>query len=202
LAPTPHHTEQELLRQLSEGDRTAFNRIYTEHYPLLFRYLLVITRSNHESEEILQDVFLKLWIKRQALVGVLSLKDYLFRMAKNRVFDERRKAASREQYLRAIREESPANEVFDAVLLKEYHQVVQAGIAQMPARRQQIFRMNAQQELSAREIADALQLSLPVVKKQLYEAQHFLRKYLEQHGDMLFVVMAATAVYEAKIIFL
>lgn len=195
MASTVNHTERELLRQLSEGDRSAFTRIYTENYPLLFRYLLVVTKSAQQTEEILQDIFLKLWIKRRGLVGVVSLKDYLFRMAKNRVFDERRKIASHEKFIESATEEKPSDEVFDAVILKEYHQIVQNGIAQMPERRQQIFLLNAQQELTAKEIAGKLKLSLAVVKKQLYEAQHFLRKYLEEHGDMLFVVMSAGSVY-------
>ena len=184
------HTERELLEQLSAGDRAAFTRIYNEHYSNLYRYLFVVTKSAEASEEILQDVFLKLWIKRATLTGVLSLKDYLFRMARNRVFDARRKDIRHDQYLKAITtNDQSSNEVFDAVILKEYHQVVQNGITQMPERRQQIFMMNAQEELTAREIAERLNLSLAVVKKQLYEAQQYLRKYLEKHGDMLFVVM-------------
>ena len=184
------HTERELLEQLSAGDRAAFTRIYNEQYSNLYRYLFVVTKSAEASEEILQDVFLKLWIKRATLTGVLSLKDYLFRMARNRVFDARRKDIRHDQYLKAITtNDQSSNEVFDAVILKEYHQVVQNGITQMPERRQQIFMMNAQEELTAREIAERLNLSLAVVKKQLYEAKQYLRKYLEKHGDMLFVVM-------------
>ena len=191
-----HHTERELLEQLSAGDRAAFTRIYKEYYPGLYRYLFVVTKSAEASEEILQDVFLKLWIKRTSLTGVISLKNYLFRMARNRVFDLRRKDVHRDQYLKTITTEDKSNnDVFDTLLLKEYHQVVQDGITRMPDRRQKIFLMNAREELTAREIAERLNLSLGVVKKQLYEAQQYLRKYLENHGDMLFVVMFVGGIY-------
>lgn len=195
MEDTVHNTERELLSLLAIGDRAAFTRIYTEHYTILYRYLYIVTKSAEEAEEILQDVFLKLWIKRATLTGVISLKDYLFRMAKNRVFDEKRKNKHRNQYMKAINpEQENDNDIFDGIILKEYHQVVQRGIAQMPERRQQIFMMNAQEELPAREIAERLDLTLAVVKKQLYEAQHYLRKYLEEHGDMLFVMMFITGV--------
>lgn len=149
-----------------------------------------MTRSKETSDEILQDVFLKLWVKRATLTGVRSLDDYLFFMVRNRLFDERRRTDRQRKFMGAVHSEEPyANEPQEALLLKEYHALVQKAISQMPERRQKIFRMNAVEELSAREIAERLNMSLPAVKKQLYEAQHYLREYLKEHGDVLIALM-------------
>lgn len=94
VRPVPY-IPQALLDRLAEGDRNAFTQIYTDLYPPLLRYLEVVTRSHEEAEEHLQEVFAKLWHKRATLTGVRSLYDYLFRMARNQVFDERRKQEHR-----------------------------------------------------------------------------------------------------------
>ena len=191
--PAPYE-QREWLNRLAEGDRHAFTRIYTDYYPRLLRYLEVVTKSHDEAEEILQEVFAKLWHKRTALTGVRSLYEYLFRMARNQVFDERRKADHRRAYIRSL-SDTPANNTEDQLLLKEYHALVREGLAQMPGRRAHIFMLNAMHDLTAREIAEQLNLSVPVVKKQLYEAQQFLRQYLREHGDVLMAVLLPALLY-------
>jgi RNA polymerase sigma factor (sigma-70 family) len=97
------------------------------------------------------------------LPAVRSLDDYLFRMAKNRLFDESRAATRKRDWLRTLSEDTiTVNGSEDALMLKEYYGLVDKAISLMPERRQQIFRMNAIEELTAREIADKLNLSLPV----------------------------------------
>jgi RNA polymerase sigma-70 factor (family 1) len=192
--PAPYD-QQEWLNQLAQGDRNAFTRIYTAFCPQLLRYLEVTTQSTSEAEEILQEVFLKLWHKRATLTGVRSLHEYLFRMARNQVFDQRRKEDHRRAYLRTLTADAPATSIEDQLLLKEYHQLVREGLAKMPERRQQIFLLSATHDLTARQIAEQLHLSVPAVKKQLYEAQQFLRKYLQEHGDVLLALLLPTLLY-------
>jgi RNA polymerase sigma-70 factor (family 1) len=188
------HTDRELINDLSVGSRTAFTKIYTQYYPSLHRYLVVITKSNQQADEILQDVFLKLWIKKATLTGIRSLQDYLFTMTRNGMTDALRGDKRYRNYLKAIDKQETSNETVDELTLKEYHHLVREGLKEMPERRQQIFLMNARDEMTAKQIAEQLNISLPAVKKQLYEAQQHLRKYLAEHGDILMTILFACSI--------
>ncbi len=179
------HNEKELLSRIAESDRKAFTELYSTHYPLLFKYLLFVTRSKDHANELIQDIFTKVWVKRSALMGVQSFENYLFTMAKNRLFDLRKQAGHRKQALSAMRnrEEKTAS-VFDEILFKEYTKLALQAFNKLRGRRREIFFLNAHHELTAREIAGRLGLPLTAVKKHLFEAKHFVRNFLMEHGDI------------------
>ncbi|WP_157306238.1 RNA polymerase sigma factor [Chitinophaga tropicalis] len=187
------NSNRDLLERIAADDRDAFASLYTFLYPRLFRYLLVASRSETVAEEILQDVFVKLWIKRHTLVGIKSLESFMLRMVKNRLIDTIRKRdriiSMNEQ---ALDNEISSDNIFQDVLLKEYHDLARKAIDAMPERRRKIFLLNAEEELTAKEIADRMQLSLTTVKKQLYEANHFIRNFLNTHGDILLILLCYT----------
>jgi RNA polymerase sigma-70 factor (ECF subfamily) len=184
--------EQALLQRTAEGDREAFSILYTHYYAGLYRFVFFILRSPEDSEEIIQDVFLKIWVKRETLTGIRSFEDYLFRMAKNRIFDKSKQSRTRRKLNRHIapHTDEGANSPFDDLLFQQYHAAAQEAISQLSQRRREIFLMNARDELTAREIAVLLNISLPAVKKQLHEARHFIKDYLRKHaGWILFFII-------------
>lgn len=184
--------EQALLQRTAEGDREAFSILYTHYYTGLYRFVFFILKSPEDSEEIIQDVFLKIWVKRQTLTGIRSFEDYLFRMAKNRIFDKSKQSQTRRKLNRHIapNTEEGADSPFDDLLFQQYHETAQEAINQLSQRRREIFLMNARDELTAREIAVLLNISLPAVKKQLHEARHFIKDYLRKHaGWILFFII-------------
>ena len=76
-----------MLQRTAEGSREAFEKLYAHYYAGLYRFIAFIIDSHEDTEEIIQDIFLKVWVKKETLVGIRSFEDYLFRMARNRVFD-------------------------------------------------------------------------------------------------------------------
>ncbi len=184
--------EQALLQRTAEGSREAFAILYTHYYTGLYRFVFFILKSADDSEEIIQDVFLKVWVKRETLTGIRSFEDYLFRMAKNRIFDSSKKSRTRQKIDRRIAPatEESADSPFNDLLFQQYHAAAQEAINLLSARRREIFLMNARDELTAREIAVLLNISLPAVKKQLHEARHFIKDYLRKNaGWLLFFVI-------------
>jgi len=184
--------EQALLGRTAEGDREAFSILYTHYYTGLYRFVFFILKSPEDSEEIIQDVFLKIWVKRETLTGIRSFEDYLFRMAKNRIFDSTKQVRTRRKLNRHIAPttEEGADSPFDDLLFQQYHVAAMEAINQLSQRRREIFLMNARDERTAREIAVLLNISLPAVKKQLHEARHFIKEYLRKNaGWILFFVI-------------
>src|ERR1700748_757866 len=87
--------EQALLQRTAEGSREAFSILYSHYYHGLYRFVSFIIESREDTEEIIQDIFLKIWLKRETLIGIRSFDDYLFRMAKNRIFDASKQSRTR-----------------------------------------------------------------------------------------------------------
>jgi len=179
--------EQWLLQHTAEGSRDAYARLYAHYYPGLYRFVSFIIDSHEDTEEIIQDVFLKIWVKRETLPGIRSFDDYLFRMAKNRIFDASRQLKHRLRLARQISRQTQETEdsTYNTLLFQEYHAIAQKAINLLPPRKKKIFLMNAVDEMTAQEIANTLGLSRTAVKKQLYEAIHFIKDHLRRNAEWL-----------------
>lgn len=180
------YSENELLSLVAAGDRQAFTRLYSQYLDAAYHYVYLFTKSKDNTEEILQDVFVKIWENREKLAEVQTFKNYLFKAAKNRVLDEVRKEQVRYRVLteikrgRTVHDESTA----DTLAYKDYYRVVQQAIEKLPPKRKLIFRLNTENGLSHDEIAAQLGVSKSMVKNQLYKAYDFVRHYLSQHGGL------------------
>jgi RNA polymerase sigma-70 factor (ECF subfamily) len=185
MTDASHFDEKLLLAAVAAGDRGAFNQLYSAHINNVYNYIYLFTKSKEETEELLQEVFVHLWEKREMLAEVVSFKNYLFRAAKNRLITNVRHMQVKHRVLSEIRrstDESQPTTEYD-VTYKEYHQVLQRAIAKLPPKRRLIFRLNIENGLSYDEIAHQLHVSKSVVKNQFYKALDFIRQYLAQHGD-------------------
>ncbi|MFB6454639.1 RNA polymerase sigma factor [Chitinophaga sp. Hz27] len=170
-----------LLRQLAEGDRSAYTSLYYHYQPKLYRYLLPFTADIHLIEEITQDIFVKVWLKRETFVGMERFEYYLYRMGRNRLLD-----IFRQQQKQLLPGEIPESAIHPELeqQYREYNNLVQEAIRKMPERRRVIFELSTQRDMSWAEIAENQNVSVAVVKKQLHLASSFIRSYIRQYGDI------------------
>ncbi len=180
------YNEKTMLAMVATGNRIAFTKLYTAQLPHLYRYIFLFTKSREETEEILQEIFIKIWENREKLAAIESLKDYLFRMAKNKLLDKIRHQQIRQKVLSEIKrtKDITASTTSDQCAYREYYHIVQQAIEKLPPKRKLIFRLNIENGLSQDEIATQLNISKSVVKKQLYSASHFVRQYLFEHSEI------------------
>ena len=177
---------QILLKRIAEGDRVAFTYFYTSHLNHLYRYIYLFTKSKEDTEEILQDIFIKIWENREKMIEIESAASYLTQIAKNKMLDKVRSLQIRQRVLSEIRRsrDNFTSATSDDCAFREYYHVVQQAIDKLPPKRKLIFRLNIENGLSQDEIAHQLNISRSVVQKQLYSASHFVRKYLFKHGEI------------------
>lgn len=182
--------EQSLLQKTAEGSREAYSRLYSHYYPGLYRFVSFVIASHEDAEEIIQDVFLKIWLKRETLIGIRSFDDYLFRMAKNRIFDAVQQSKLRIQLVRHMGHQlqEGAETTYNELIFQEYHTIAQEAINQLSPQKKKLFLLYTRDELTAREIAEQEGLSRMAVKKQLYEAIHFIKDHLRRHGEWLLLI--------------
>lgn len=178
--------EQALLEKVAVGDWHAFADIYNFYVPKLHRFIYPFVNHNKEDiEEVIQDVFLKLWKKREELTAVRSFEAYLFRMAKNQLIDLKKQHSSQQRIIAKItpRQNVYDESVHDKLVYSEYHKLAKAALDLLTPQRRKIFEMRVEEEMSIDEIASQLNISRSAVKKQLYEAIHFVKKHISHDTD-------------------
>src|SRR3546814_16580673 len=123
---TPEKSKPEvtgLLHRMSRGDREAFRKIYHLYAGELNKYIFLFTRSTEDTEDILQEIFVKLWEKRQTLTNITSFRGYLYQMTRNHTFNYFRKSKKLRTVDLSEREEEQFSgaDAADQLLYKQYH---------------------------------------------------------------------------------
>ena len=176
--------ERTLFEQVSLGDREAYAKLYAFYVPKLYRFIYPFAnQSKEDTEEVLQEVFLKIWIRKETLVDLRSFESYLFRMAKNQLTDHRKRNLSRQNLVIRLMPECETENAtaHDNMVYTEYIQAAKEAVYQLTPQRRKIFEMRTQQDMAIDEIAAKLNITRSAVKKQLYEAILFIKTYLKYH---------------------
>lgn len=179
--------EHLLLHEASSGDRVAYTTLYTFYLPRLYKYIYPFVRSSKEdTEEVLHDIFMKIWEKREELSRIKSFNSYLYSMAKNRLINLHEHGKVKQKAIDYIANHSDVlgNGADENYIYSQYREVLQNAIKTMPPKRRRVFEMSIYEELSKDEIATELNISKSMVKKQLYSAMHLVKEYLRVYADL------------------
>jgi len=183
VTQTAPYNEKELLLRVSTGDESAFAVLFAHHRDQLFGYLLKITKSRDMAEEIVSDVFLKLWVGRELLVNIENLGGFLHKVAHNKAMDffktTARQARLQQQY--ALRLDRLGDkDSFEVLEEQECRRIVLEAVNQLPPQRQLIYKMSREQGLTHEQIATALNLSRHTIKNAIIAANRSISEHLQQ----------------------
>jgi RNA polymerase sigma-70 factor (family 1) len=163
------------LQRVIDGDSDAFAALYACYRTPAIRFCTSLLKDADEAENIVHEVFLKIWTRREQINPVFPFSSYLFTSLRNQVFDYLRRLkkdeALREQYLERV--DSYRDDEPDPMELRLER--LQRAIERLPERRRQILTLTLEQGKSYREIADLMRISTNTVKNQLVKAKQFLR---------------------------
>lgn len=184
-------SDNHLVELLQKGNVAAFDSLFEVYSPKLYGFALKYFKNETDAEELVQEVFVKVWENRQSLKSELSFKSYLFTIALNQIRKYFNKKATSLRYLESLQNDP---EVSDQVSTDDYEttlrQIYQI-IEQMPTRRREIFMKSKLEGKSSKEIAAELNISAGTVDNQVSEALRFIRSQLktENLGMVLFAVL-------------
>ena len=177
MSASPPYDEKKLLCKIAEGDEEAFRQLFHYYNKQLRPFVWKLTRSTQAADEVLQEVFLKIWLHREKLAGLDNPRAYILRIVSNESMNYLRALAKGSRLFYEIGQnpvvESPSPE--ESVFYRETEQVINEAIGQLPRACQQIYRMSREESMRIPEIASELNLSNNTVKNQLVKALRIIR---------------------------
>ncbi len=184
--------EKELARQIAEGNETAYKVLFDTYWDHIYSVAFVLTKSSAYSEDIVQEIFLKIWRKRQELATVEKLESYLFIIARNYIYDElkkqHREVKFRKQLLNWFEENSSRNPEQE-LLFNESNKLLELAIKRLTPQQQLIYKMTREQGLSHLQVAEKLNISTNTVRNHIVNSLKTIREYLNEHASPLLLLI-------------
>lgn len=180
-----------LLLQCREGSETAFNLLFRRYFTKLYNYTFSLTKDSVISEELVMDVMLKLWLKKGNIHIQSELGPYLFRAMKNTLINHWRKKVLRTTPLETTEEFDYADpQAADhGIISRELQSHYQQQLNSLSPQRKKVFELSRDQEMSHREIATELDLSIKTVENHIGAVLNFLRKNMRSLSDSTLVTL-------------
>jgi len=169
LTSQQQYEEKKLLQELAAGDMNAYKSIYLQYDEVVYRLVLKYLRSADLAKDVSQDIFIKLWEKREQLTRVKHFKAYLLQIARNHAYDVLRAAGRSDIVKGEIARHALDHPGFfdDELLEKDYRAFIQRTIDSLPPRSREVFLLCREQAKSYEEVAAALGISRNVVRKHM-----------------------------------
>jgi RNA polymerase sigma-70 factor (ECF subfamily) len=174
----PEHGKTEFVIRLKNGDSQAFTDLFNSYKDKLMRFLLRMTDSCEDAEDIVQDIFVKIFLERESLDKINNLDAYMFKMAKNRAIDFVRKFAKEETFTSDINitVESPE----DMLLEREKQLTLQEAVDLLSPQQKRIYKAHREQGKPLKDIAIKMKLSLSTVQNTMNKALKNIYNYLNK----------------------
>ena len=186
------HNEKYLLRQVAERNEAAFRTLFDSYKDRLYHYILRIIKSKEVAEELVTDVFLKIWLAEGVVTQIEDFNAFLFRIAYNKSIDFLR-SASRDPVFRdllwnEIQMEGDSR-ADSAVMVHEFETKLREAVSLLSPQRREVYTLSRDKGLSHVEIARKLHISKSTVSNHIAESQRFIRTYLVKHMDVAIVIL-------------
>ncbi|MGE0078272.1 MAG: RNA polymerase sigma factor [Bacteroidales bacterium] len=182
-----------LLRRFQQGDESAFTLLFHQHSSALYRKILWMVNDDEIANDLLQELFLKLWETRERIDLSKPFKAYLYTIASNLVYDFFRKSANRKKYekhLLSLADEHYSH-IEEALFSKDNQTLINEAIDQLPPQRKQIFTLCRLEGKSYDEVSDMLKISKSTIQDHIVKANRAIKDYLSNHPDLLIFLLVA-----------
>lgn len=180
-----------LIEALRNGEKWAFNEIFYLYHKRIYSFCRNHFHSEEDAEEVVQDIFLKLWQRKHNIDISRNFGAYLYTIAKNTIYDSLNKLIklkAEQDY--NIGQPSHINDTENEVLFHDLENVVNKVIELMPERRREIFRLSRKDGLTNKEISEKLNISLKTVETHMKLALDYFRKVLASRVVKMILFLA------------
>lgn len=174
------------LSGLISGEMTCFEKVYSCYKDRIYYYALKLTKSEELAEEVVQDVFVKIWTSRKRIDTQYNFSSFVFRVAHNHAINILKRIAYEKMAKERLSKTavSTATDTEDTVIYKEYMGIITDAIERLPPKRKNIFNLSRTDGVSHDEIALQMGISKNTVKSQLVKATKFIKNYFTLHSGL------------------
>ncbi|MBN9299199.1 MAG: RNA polymerase sigma-70 factor [Filimonas sp.] len=188
MSETPSYNEKILLEQIASGNASAFGTLFQQYKDKVYALCMYMTRSELIAEEITQETFLKVWVKRTELTHVNYFNAYLRTIARNEVISYLRRMAKEQLVLTATQlqpSQLQENTVDHIVAYREYERLLKKFIDQLPRQQRIAYLLSREEGLSYEAIAAKMGLSIETVREYIKKALRAIRTFVENNIPLL-----------------
>ncbi|HMH23829.1 MAG TPA: RNA polymerase sigma-70 factor [Puia sp.] len=190
LRTSPLKNEATLLSQVAMGNDKAFAKLFHHYRTRIYSYAFHLFENSGLADELVQDVFLKVWLNRGKLPQLTRFESWLFIIARNQVFDTlklmAKEATARKQLVRVI--PATQNPVENQLIAKENELRLHHALDRLSPQQKLVFTLSRQQGMNHEEIASRLNISRNTVKTHLVHALKTLRGVMYLNSDHIMLI--------------
>jgi len=173
--------EKDLLATAASGDEAAFEVIFEGYRHAVYSYGMYLLRDAALADDLVQDVFLKIWLNRLKLNEVDSFRNWLFIVVKHVIFDLLKAQLREQTAIRSLPVTDLSRETEQSILSGEYDSLVHEAFDHLTPQQQLVYQLSRQQGMDTNEIAVKLKISPNTVKTHLVHALRSIRKFVQPH---------------------
>jgi RNA polymerase sigma-70 factor (ECF subfamily) len=172
--------EKDIVQRLKSGEVQAFDEIYNLYSKRIYRFAYSFLKTKVNAEEIVQEVFLRVWEKRAKINKYYSFKAFLFTVSHNIIIDNFRENLKEQKYVEFLKENAVVfhSDTEMSIEYSELNKMYWDAIDLLPERRRLIFKLHRIEGLSYSEISQKLNISNKTVENQMSSALKFLKEKL------------------------
>lgn len=187
------YTDEQLLELLKAGNEAAFTELFHRYDNRIYFFTLKMIKDEETAREITQEIFIKIWERRDRLNNIENPQAYILTIAANHTLSRIRKQLSEKKMLErlaTLMKEKIENSTDDQILFRESETLVTQAVKRLPAQQQKVYHLSREQGYNYAEIAEIMDISPNTVRNHLVEARRSIRLYLEKNGDISIPLIA------------
>ena len=167
-----------LIAGIKRNDYSSYNQLFLRYYSRLCAFVFGITQSSSASEDVVQELFIRLWINRAKLEINENISGYLYRSSKNAALNHLRSEKSRQKSVQnmPVQESQTDDNLMEQV---EFSVALYQCIEQLPERSREVFKMSRIDGFKQQEISEQLGISVKTIKNQIWKSLQYLKSCLE-----------------------
>ena len=173
------HPDENILTKVTQGDENAFAELYNYYKSPALRFTTSLLKDEEEAENMVQDVFLKIWIKREQIKPEYNFSSYLFTCLRNMAFDYFKKMEKSEQLRKQFMEGMMLIADDEREEKERRMSLLNNAVESLSVKRKMVLKLNIEEGKSYQEIAEFLRISKNTVKNQLVKAKQILRDKMD-----------------------